>query len=57
MMAKTYVEALVNWLSPLKVILNARPRPWIAMMETEPAVEQMLRYIMGFRLPYFGAMK
>ena len=57
MIKKTYVEAWVNWLSPRKVILSAMPRPLIAIIDIDPTVEQMEMYIIGFRLPYFGAMK
>lgn len=43
MMTKTYVEGCVNWFLPSKVILRATPKALMAMIETDPVVEQMDR--------------
>lgn len=55
-MTKTYVEGCVNWLFPANVIFSAMPKALIAIIETEPVVEQMERYISGFLRPYLGAI-
>lgn len=49
--AKTYVLGCVNWLLPDSVSLTAMPKPLMAMIEIEPATEQIEMYTKGFERP------